>query len=65
MNYTPEQLAKVAHISDAEMRQGIAETLAEIHILRSIANGIAEDIGAREQLIAKIEDILEARGASV
>jgi hypothetical protein len=60
---TNEELQAVAHIPDAEVRQDIADTQAEIRSLRWQMETVQEGIAKREAFVAKLEILLMARAA--
>lgn len=73
---TPDTLARLAHISDEEVRRDIADTQAEIDdmrrrapLLRALGDGMSvmradayvSGIHEREGFIAKLQALLDAR----
>jgi hypothetical protein len=58
---TDALLAATAHIPDAEVRQDIADTLAEIRFLKCQVTTMQEGIAGREAFVTKCLLLLEAR----
>lgn len=60
-NYTPDQLALIAHISNDEVLRDIKETEREIASLRARITECKDGITMREEFIARLRGILASR----